>query len=414
MSDSVLTSQASESIPLEDHARIALDRVRTALAELLGAMDVNPARPQEVARRFNLNKNLTWKISKIIRERDLAASFRHIPGKAGLTILLDSFKKAGAPVKSLSELNKALHDLDYLIEVHAGDRETFEMMIGSLARATDGQQQAESQRRLSFRGNSAVFGVQARVQLCVNFIAPGDDPQWADLAWLSGLVDFRRLRSDTTWAIASARKAADDGTVLPVGAVTSIDPGFQGENQAPLLGRFCSDPLPAIRVDLGADGFVRYELVEGPIGNTAAATCIVGIFGRRFARRIVAPNDTMGEHVARLYTPVELLIHDLFVHKELMYAFSPRAFLYSLLPSHPPYPCGGRERGRLPLGEEVQSLGRGSSAVLTPELPQYHGMIESVFGRLEWKPQDFHVFRFQMRFPPIPTLAVLRYDLPKS
>lgn len=411
MSELVLTSKDEATPPFEEHARIVLGRVRTAFSELFSAMGVNPTRPQDVARQLNLNKNLTWKISKVIREHDPAAAFPHIPGRAGLTILFDSLKKGGAPVQALAELNKALNELDQLIEVHAGDRETFEMMIGNLARSTDGQQQAESQRKLCFRGNSAVWGVQARVQLCVNFIAPSDHPDWADLAWLSGLVDFRRLRGDATWAIASARKAADDGSMLSVGHIESIDPEFNQPDTAPLLGKFCSKPLPEIRSELGGDGMLRYELVEGPIGNTAAATYIIGIFGRRFVRRTCAANDTIGEHVARLYTPAELLIHDLFVHKSMTNALSPNVHLYSLLPSCPPFPMGGRDRGLLPLWEEVQNLGLGSSAVLTPDVPQYHGLIQSVFDRLKWKPQDFQVFRFQMRYPPIPTLAVFRYPL---
>jgi len=397
--------------PFEEHAKAVFGRMRTAFADLFAAMNVNPTRPQDVARQLNLNKNLTWKISKIIREHDPAAAFPHLPGRAGLTIVLDTLKKAGAPVPALAELTRALNELERLIEVHAGDRKTFEMMIGNLARSTDGQQQAEAQRKLCYHGNSAVWGVQARVQLCVNFIAPSDHPEWADLAWLSGLIDFRRLRDDASWAIASARKASDDGTALPVGNLEPIDPQFNAADKAPLLGEFCTKPLPDIRANLGADGFLRYELVEGPIGNTAATSCVVGIFGRRFVRRVAAPNDTIGEHVARLYTPVEMLIHDLFVHKDLTYALAPAPFLYSQLPSHAPFPTGGRENGLLPLWEEVHNLGRGRAAVLTPELHQYQGMIQSVFDRLNWKHQDFHVFRLRMRYPPIPTLAILRYNL---
>ena len=52
--------------------------------------------------------------------------------------------------------------------------------------------------------------------------------------------------------------------------------------------------------------------------------------------------------------------------------------------------------------------------MLTPELPQYRGMVESVFRRLTWNPTDFSVFRLEMRYPPIPTLAVLRYALPDA
>ncbi len=234
------------------------------------------------------------------------------------------------------------------------------------------------------------------MQICANFIAPGDDPEWADLAWLSGLVDFRRLRRDVVWAMASARKAADDGTVLPVGRIEPIDPDFAGDGTAPLLGEFCSRPIPRMRVDTGSDGIIRYELVDGPVGNTAAATCVIGVAGRQFVRRYCAPNDTLGDHVARLYTPVELLVHDLFVHRDLEYALSPEIALYSQLPSGPPYPLGGRNCGLLPVWEKVHQLGSCPPGVVTPELPQYRHMIDRVFDRMGWSARDFYGFRFKM------------------
>jgi hypothetical protein len=40
-------------------------------------------------------------------------------------------------------------------------------------------------------------------------------------------------------------------------------------------------------------------------------------------------------------------------------------------------------------------------------------MVRSVFERMGWRESEFHGFRFRLRYPRIPTLAVWRYDLPE-
>jgi hypothetical protein len=395
--------------PFEQHAKAALLRVRAALAELLSSVGADPTRSQAVARQFGLNKNLTWRISKIVGEEDPCAAIPHIPGTSGLNIFIRSLERAGAPDQAIASVRDAIAEFDRMVDIHSGDRETLEMMLGNLT--SDGEQQRnESQRKLAFRGNRATWGVQARVQLCVNVIAPATDPDWVDLAWLSGLADFRRLRRDAVWAMASARKFMDDGSQMALGQIHAIDPAYSVDDGAPLLSGYCSQPLPDIRTRTEPDGMIRYELLEGPVGNTAAATCILGIYGRSFVRRTRAENDTLGEHAARLYTPVEVLVHDLFVHRDLSHALSPDIFLYSQMPGGPVYPASGRDRGLLPLYQRAQPLGHPPDLV-TPELPTYPRMIHTVFDRLGWDPGDFFAFRLRLRYPPIPSLAVFRYPL---
>ncbi|MCA9297323.1 MAG: hypothetical protein KC983_12420, partial [Phycisphaerales bacterium] len=115
--------------------------------------------------------------------------------------------------------------------------------------------------------------------------------------------------------------------------------------------------------------------------------------------------------IARLYTPAELLIHDLFVHPDLKNAMNPDVHLYGQLPISPVYPIGGRSAGELPLHQQVQPLGSGTAGAVAPELRSYRTMIESVFNRAGWNARDFSGFRFRLKYPPIPTVAVLRYPL---
>jgi len=409
--DPIAVVDAPEAPHFEAHVTHALARVRTAFADLLGSVNADATRPQDMARDFRLNKNLTWKISRIIKESDPASVAPYIPGKAGLTIFLDSLKKAGAPSQRILEVREAIGEFEKMKDLHAGSRATLETMLGNLATGADGQQQLESLRKLSFRGNSANWGVSARLQLCANFIAPGANKDFVDLAWISGLVDFRRLRRDATWAISSTRKVNDRGELMPLGDIESIDPRFDPETAAPLMGDYCSDPLPDLRLEVGADGLMRYILVGGPIGDTAMTTCIMGILGRGFVRRTRIPGDTLGEHSARLYTPTECLIHDLFVHRDLTNALSPSIHLYSQLPIDMSYPTARRDQGLLPLWEKVQSLGAMPPTVLTPEFPKYRAMVQSVFDRAGWNAKDFYGFRFTMKYPPMPAVAVFRYPL---
>jgi len=394
----------------ETHVKMTVHNLRGAIAELINSVGADPGQPQEMARTFSLKMNLIWKISKIVCESDPFSSISFIPGKQGLNIFLGALSKAGAPNKAVAAVRTAMNDFDHMVQIHAGDRTTLEMMLGNVTR--DGEQQRnESHRKLSYLGNSATCGVQAKVQVTTNIIAPSKVEDKVDLAWLSGLVDFRRLRYNIPWAVAMAKKFETNGSALDVGTIEPIDPAYCEPDIAPLLGEFCSKPMPEVKSVPVSSDMLRFEIKEGPVGNTAATTCIVGLLGKAFITRYRYGTNTLGEHIARLSTPVEIMIHDLFVHEELDYAFSPNISLYSTLPSAPPYPTAGRDQGLLPVQEKVIDLGQGLSGVMTPEMPEYKQMVQSVYTRLGWKASKFHCFRFKMRYPHIPSLAVLRYDL---
>jgi hypothetical protein len=391
----------------------AIKRIRTAISECLVFVGADATRPQVVSRLLGLDKNLTWKVCRLVCDENPVAAVQFMPGKAGLKILMNAMAKAGAPADLQLAVRTSLEEFDRITDLHAGDRERLGIMLANIS--NNGQREgAEAHRKLSFRGNCAIWGVQAKVQICSNFIAPGADEDMVDLAWLSGLVDFWRLRREARWAIAAARKTADDGSSLPIPDIRAIDPEYDHQDRVPLMSDFCSKPLPDTRIEIGRDGLTRYELAEGPVGSTANATCVVGLYGRNFARRYRAPNDSLGEHFARLNTPVETLIHDLFVHRDLTYAMAPEIQLYSQLPGGPVFPAAGRDQGTLAVYDPIIQLGGGPPDVVTPEFSKYPRMVRAVFERLGWRAEEFRGFRFRLRYPPIPTIAVWRYELPQQ
>ena len=141
----------------EQHVKSAVHGLRGSIAELIASVGSDPGQPQEMAKQYSVKTNLTYRISKFICEPDPYASIPYIPGKQGLNLFLKALEKSGASSKALAAVRKAMKEFDRMVEMHAGDRATLEMMLGNLTR--DGERQRyEAHRKLSYQGNSATYG----------------------------------------------------------------------------------------------------------------------------------------------------------------------------------------------------------------------------------------------------------------
>jgi len=387
-------------------------RLRDALAVAFGAVNADTSRPQSMARQFELDKSLSWRISKVLTEPDPLACIPHLPRKSGLEILLRTLKSAGVDDATLDAAREAIREFEEMVERHAGDRDTLNMMLGHVNPQV-AEQRAEAYRKLSFQGNSATWGVRAGVQMSAQFMAPSETPGMLDFATVAGLLDFWRLRGNVPWPMAWLRNYGDDdGTPLPADAPLPLDPDV-GPRDAPILPTFCSNPPPNLGITKDTTGVVRYELRGGPIGSTAAVSCMAGWHSKSGAGMYRDERNRFGELLVRLNTPAECLYFDFFVHRSLVFALNPDAFVYSQLPSEPGYPSGGRERGLLPFTEEVIDLGSPPHMV-TADIPRYREMFEFVCGRCGWRANEFHGFRLKLRYPPMPAVALFRFELPEQ
>lgn len=408
MENTLLTPGAGVR-PFADHARAVVRAVRGAFSELLTSVGADPQAPQEFGRQFDLNKNLAWKISKIIQTDDPSVALLQMPGPSGIKIFLGRVERAGAGANVLETARQAVSAYEDLIRVHSGDRATLDIMASELS-AAGRQQRDEYHRKLLFQGASYVWGVQARVMLKVGVVGLSSETGLLDFASVSALIDFRRFRPDVAWVMATRRSRNDDGSDMATSASEPIDTRHVG--QVPLMADFCSQPLPELRRVLSPTG-VDFELVEGAVGNAGTQTCVVGAIQRRIPYYRM-PENEWGEHTVICDTPAELLIVDLFMHEQFKFAIPPEVALYSELGAAVPYPGRGRERHRLPLSEQLADLGTGPLLLATPEVPRYRQMVQTVFDRVGWNPTHFHGFRMKIAYPACPTALVLRYPLPEA
>ncbi len=400
---------AQSPLVFEEHLTSAFLELRRALEAAVESVGVHPSVPQEVARRLGINRNLTWKISKVVGTPDLYQALQHLPGDEAIEILLEAVLKSGSPQQVVERVRAAQEGFARVVEVHTGDRSTLELVLDSMGGGPS--ERLEQSRKLAFRGNSGLWGVQARCRATSFLLAPSrDDPNMLDAARIGGMIDLRRLRSGVHWPLFRRRTYHDDGTPMPVDPQRefAVDPAYDQAEGPMLIGDHCTPGLPSIRLIRERLGFA-YELEDGPIGNTGLCTCFFGAILRSGMPGYRTNEDRYGEIFSEITLPIETLQFDLIVHRDLDFALSPQVVVRGQI-------AGVHADGRapeIPIGERPFELTGRPPALHSPVVPRYEDLIARVFERGNWDRRDFRAFRLAVQYPPMHSTVVLRFELPE-
>jgi len=395
---------ATDPVRFEDHCRRSVQGLRGALLDLYRVVGADPGKPQEVSRRYKLNKNLTWKVARIISAEDAFEAVPVIPGPGGLDILLQAMSKAGAPEAALDRVRAAVDEFDKMIELHTGDRNTLELVLDSAGAGRP----MEMSRKLAFRGNSGIWGIQAGVRVTAHFLSPcAGKPGFLDLAMFAGVTRIRRLRPVSRWPIFQVRHYNDDGSLAGRDTRSAIEPSEPGPGHPWLVRSLCSGTLPEIHPVERGDTML-YELGDGPVGLTGECSVFFGFTDTGVVPRYRDESNSVGEFVSSVSLPCESLQFDLFVHRDLEEAMRPRTEMLGTI--------GGSIEGagvlRLPFPDPVRDLGFGAM-LDTPLIDRYADGVRTVFERLRRDPREFRCLRLFVEHPPMSSRVIYRYDLPE-
>lgn len=395
--------------PLELEAQEVLPRVRSAVARVLGSVPDAGRRPAAVSRALGLHQTLAWKLVQIVENPDPFATVQHIPGEGGIEIFLKAAASKGVPAAQVEAVRAAVADFRRLIESHAGDRASLELMLAGLAQRPVSPVEL-SIRKAGFRCASYTWGVQCRAGIKTLFLKQGADPDTFDIAAVRGYIGLRRVRPNTAWPLSRRRYFNETGQVQR-STVRPIDPG-SGTDTIPLLTPFCSRPLPDIETVISDNGMKEYRLRPGPVGDRSAINCFIGDIMPGRGERWGSEVDRTFDHGLQNRTPAEAITVDAFVHRDLWNDIDPESLVISELSDEPWYAPNKAPGDRLPFPEQVRRLGRGVEASPCPEYPQYPDLIEYVFDRLGWRAEEFTLFRLRVEYPVVRTAVVMRFNRP--
>jgi hypothetical protein len=403
----------SVAAPFEQEVAGVLQRLRTAFAELVGALPGGVAKPADLQRALKLDMKLCWKIFKVLGATDPLAAGPHVPGTANMRAFLKAVGRSGVSAGLIESAAQAAADFEDLVTTHAGDRSAFDSMTSGLAGEEAGGQIHLQHKRAAFRANRHIWGAQAKTLLRALVVQPATDPTLLSLAVLHGYFDLRRLRSDAPLVVSRERLSDNDGTLRKVDR-EALDPEGQTPHGFALLREFCSQPLATFRTVDAEAGFVHGELVTNGVGNRAAVTFVHGHVIDAAGPRFRDERNDFFRMSVLVRIPCEVLVFDLLVREDTFVPCTPEAHVYGEHLGEGPYPSRPQERDILPLHESVVYLGKGASVLHTPHVPRYMEMARDVFKRLNWDAGRFDVYRCHVQYPVLGATVRVALKMPEG
>jgi hypothetical protein len=104
---------------------------------------------------------------------------------------------------------------------------------------------------------------------------------------------------------------------------------------------------------------------------------------------------------------VEHVLLEVFIERAIPVTGSPTVSQYSLLTGGSGENSPDRERGRIPVADQVQELGADPRTWSTPIAPRHWEMVNDCMQWMSRTPADFTAYRVSMQWPLMPTAVVL-------
>ncbi len=395
---------------LEVQAQDVLTHLRDAFRGVLDHLDMPTVRPRDLEKGLGLHKTLAWRIMRIAYGRDPMSDVQHIPGGEGIDIFLSAASEHGVDEVRLEAVRRSVARFRSLVDAHAGDRQSLEVMLRSIAEAVEPAADLRAARRAAYRCTSYTWGTQTRARILSGIITPVGGGL-ADYATLRAHAGMRRVRTN---GLLGLSRTVESNTDLPgprVARVEAVEPeGVMGG--VPLLRDFCTNPLPEVRAVTSRGGNIDYEFVDRGVGLASALTVYTADIRRGLGGCLKREDvNTMNALYLSIRQPLELGVIDLWAPRSTFGDFRPYAMSVSAINgesnSEPP-----TSWYQLPLPESAERLGFGLDAAPIADAPEYVGAMKRVFDRLGWDPAGYELHRLSVEYPVMGTRLVMLVDLP--
>jgi len=382
---------------LGQQAHRCLTGLKKAVTDILMALPGDLQQPRDVYRTLGIDRMIGWNIYKLHEVDDSFLSVKHIPRKAAFKGFLRAASSKGVPDELLETAEEYFDQFEELVDLHAGDRPSMEMML--LAYSSEGMEQASADhRKLAFTGNRFLYGLEARTRLTITLFEPNGRVDSWKLTILKGSFGLRRNRPDIPWFYVKPRLFSEFSEQAQ--APTS-KPLMEQENcDLPYYSPFCSCSLPTLK---SSSRFVDSieEIFPLQTGNA-------GLMDLVFAE-VLELNDFYmhrdGSTSAKVITPCHSAATDIILPTSEVEEgrFAPR-IVSSILDETDSYNENviGTAESILPVKPCFQV--KPTVELNTLEgVPNYGDIIADLFRRRDLNPLNYTTVRNQVDFPVVPS-----------
>ncbi len=390
-----------------------ITRIGSDLSRTIGTVvtEVDEAGPVALARRLGLDKVLTSRVLRALRNKDAMAVINLSPGPEPLRRLLRAAARAGVGAELIAEAEQAVEAFDTLIRRDVGGRSALDSIIS--AWLPEARADFELRRKkAAFKAMSQLKGVMARAHILTFMLAPSEDGVSIDYVWLFGLTGLQRLRPGAPVHFASTRVSKQK---LPLREALSLDGHPLDRTDQGLLEPFCSAPTPQLNVS-GVGDTVHYALPDHGFGPESAIDIVCANLNRKARKRYDrSGHNRRTSYYAQIRTPVQTLHFDVLVHEDVYAGADPALTIYDTsVDGTADINDPARDVDRYDLLESVQNLGVGINRFRNTDLPMYARLISHVCSKTGWDGGRFRGYRCRIECPVYGSQVVLAFDVPEQ
>ena len=385
------------------------ETLASAFSEVIEGLHGSPRGPVELGRTLGVDKVLTSRLLKAVRNRDPIAVAYLIPGPEPLRRVLRGAAKRGVDPAVLRRADAAIGALEMLIRREAGDRSGLDAMIS--AWLPDARAEFELRRKQSaFKAMSQLIGVMADINLSTVMLHPNADGTTLDVVWIFGLLGLRRLRPGVVVKYATRRLSEASSPRHPQTLDGVPVEGLDGLR----LDEFCSAPPAKLNVQHIGD-VVHYTMSGEEFGPNSAVDFIgAEVNLREMPRYVPREKNRKGFVFSEVGTPARELILDVLVHDEVYPDSEPSLHIYdTVLDGVADLNDRARDIDRLDLAESVQCLGRGLQKFRAAKIPNYAQLMRQVCEKLNWDGNQFRGYRCRIEYPIYGSQVAMAFDPPE-
>lgn len=382
---------------LGQQAHSCLTGLKKSVSDILLALPGKLDQPRDVYKTLGIDRMIGWNIYKLHEVEDCFLSVKHIPRKAAFKGFLRAASRKSVPDALLNAAEEYFNEFEDLVELHAGDRPSMEMML--LAYSIEGIEQASiDHRKLAFTGNRFLYGLETRTRLTITLFEPNGRPDSWKLTLLKGSFGLRRNRPDIPWFYVRPRLFTEfsDQAQAP-----ESKPLVQQESgDLPYYSQFCSCSLPGLKS--------RSRFVDSVEEIFPLQTGNAGLMDLVFAEVLELNGFYMekdGSTSAKVITPCHTAATDIIMPTcEVDESrFSPR-IVSSILEETDSYNENVIDMAQsiLPVSPDFQIKPTVEMNTLDG-VPNYSDIVQDIFRRRDLNPLNYTTIRNLVAFPVIPS-----------
>jgi hypothetical protein len=374
--------------------------LRTALLAVVDALPDGPPSPTPLALQLDINRVIASRLLNAIAQPDPYEVLHRVPGPNSLRSIVDAATRFDIARADCDAAHHAIDRFANLIRDRFGTRSALNAAIS--AQNADLQLRFEASSRYHvYKGMRQVLGVAADVWLTSMIFAPShahDD--FLDITTIHGALGMRRLRPDANVSF----------TFGPPHHAPNDPP--QPDRSPVGLQEFYTNRPATLETHL-ENGRLVHQLVEDSIGLHAVVDMLAVSHNARGSLRYATPERKRGGVALFADIPVKTLVCDALLHKDAFPGAEPEFIAYNpgaRGPANPNDPS--RDRDRIAVPEQIESLGTSANRFDVACLPNYAGMVSRVCRKLGHAQDDFRVYRMQMAYPVHGFQFVMAFDAP--